>query len=44
MTDLSGLFDPDRVAVIGATDREGFCTRYIKGTKISFFYYHHYLG
>ncbi|QLG61856.1 acetate--CoA ligase family protein [Halorarum salinum] len=23
MTDLSGLFDPDRVAVIGATDREG---------------------
>jgi 7-cyano-7-deazaguanine synthase len=22
----------------------GFCTRYIKGTKISFFYYHHYLG
>ncbi|MFB6079991.1 MAG: acetate--CoA ligase family protein [Haloferacaceae archaeon] len=23
MTDLSGLFDPDRVAVVGATDREG---------------------
>ncbi|MFD1641952.1 acetate--CoA ligase family protein [Halohasta litorea] len=23
MTDLSGLFDPDRIAVIGATDREG---------------------
>ena len=23
MTDLSGLFDPDRIALVGATDREG---------------------
>jgi len=29
MADLSGLFDPDRVAVVGATDREGSVGRAI---------------
>ena len=42
-------FDGPKRGMVVTTGRftgpaQGFCTRYIKGTKISFFYYHHYLG